>query len=835
MRAPRRLLWLIDSLTVGGAERLAATFARRHDAARFDLRVVCLKVIDGNPLARELEEAGVRVETLGARNLRDARAFRRLVRLIRDEGIDLIHAHLTYAEVWGRLAGWLTRRPAVSTVHVLRYTNPNDPAAGRDRAVEALAGFVRRRFGGAVVAVSEALRRKLIEGGLPRERVVTVRNGIELDGFRPAEGFPRAARRAEFGIPADAPVAVTLAVLREGKGHDLLVEAARRVLARMPEAHFLVVGGGPLENELRRRVEEEGLGGNVHLTGMRADAAEMLALADVFVLPSSQFDALPTAVMEASASGLPVVAVASGGAAELVVDGETGLIVPAADPEALAGAMFRLLSDPARARALGGRGRARAESEFGADVWVGRLQSLYESLSEGAEPRAASSGETSSEVSPPAAGRRAPRVAVVEFLGRGGMIHYAYQLCRGLAGAGVEAELITDRDYELEGLPHDFKVRRLFRLWNPRPEGGVAWSNSPAARAGRLARRALRAGAYYREWWRLVRLVRRERPDVVQFGEIRFATDLLPLLALRATGVRLADVCHNVAPFDVSAASEKITKESGFYRAVFRRVYSCFDAVFVHSEVNRREFVRLYGGAAGRVHVIPHGNEGMFTGGAGEAEGTLAREPGLTRGAPTALFFGTLTKYKGVEYLIDAFAEVRRRLPGARLVVAGFPNPDVDVAELRARVERLGLTDAVKFDLRYVPVEEVAGLFAASDVVVFPYLMIYQSGALQVAYSFAKPVVATDVGGLSEAVAHGETGLLVPPRDAAALGEAVAALLSDPARARAMGERGRELSETAYSWDGIAREVKSVYASLGRGGGGPARAGAVGEPGGGEL
>jgi glycosyltransferase involved in cell wall biosynthesis len=820
---------------VGGAERLAATFARRHDSARFDLRVVCLKVLDGNPLARELEEAGVRVETLGARNLRDARAFRRLVGLIRDEGIDVIHAHLTYAEVWGRLAGWLTRRPAVSTVHVLRYTNPNDPG-GRDRAVEALAGFIRRRFGGPVVAVSEALRRRLVEGGLPQGRVVTVRNGIELDGFRPAEEFPRAERRAEFGIPAHAPVAVTLAVLREGKGHDLLIEAARRVLARLPEAHFLLVGGGPLEGELRGRVEAEGLGGNVHLTGMRADAAEMLALADVFVLPSSQFDALPTAVMEASASGLPVVAVASGGAAELIVDQETGLIVPEPDAEALAGAMFDLLSDPARAREMGARGRAHAGEEFGADVWVGRLQSLYESLSEGASARGTPYEESSSEVSPSAAGRRAPRVAVVEFLGRGGMIHYAYQLCRGLAGAGAEVELITDRDYELEGLPHDFKVRRLFRLWNPRPEGGVAWSNSPAARARRLARRALRAAAYYREWWRLVRLVRRERPDVVQFGEIRFATDLLPLLALRATGVRLSDVCHNVAPFDVSAASEKITKESGFYRAVFRRVYSCFDAVFVHSEVNRREFVRLYGGAPGRVHVIPHGNEGMFVGGEvdGGEGGTLARELGLKGGAPTALFFGTLTKYKGVEYLIDAFAVVRRRLPDAQLVVAGFPNPDVDVGALRERAGRLGLTDAVKFYLRYVPVEEVAGLFAASDVVVFPYLMIYQSGALQVAYSFAKPVVATDVGGLSEAVVHGETGLLVPPRDAEALGEAVAALLSDPVRARAMGGRGRELSETEYSWDGIAREVKAVYASLCAGSVGAAEAAAVVGPGGGE-
>jgi glycosyltransferase involved in cell wall biosynthesis len=729
------------------------------------------------------------------------------VRFIREQEIDLIHAHLTYAEVWGRLAGWRTRRPVVSTVHVLSYTNPNDPGA-RDRVVERVAGFVRKRFGGPVVAVSEALRRRLVGRGLPPRRVVTVRNGVELSRFDLPPDFSRAALRAEFRIPADAPVAVTLAVLREGKGHDLLLEAARRVLARVPSAHFLIVGGGPLEGALRKRVEDAGLGGRVHLAGMREDVPAVLAAADVFVLPSSQFDALPTAVMEAMAARLPVVAVASGGASELVVHGETGLVVPKADGDALADSIVELLSDDERARRMGERGRERAEAEFSAEAWVGRLQRLYESLVDEREGRRRTSAA--------AVRGGAPRVAVVEFLGRGGMIHYAYQLSRALAAEGAEVELLTDQDYELEALPHNFAVRRLFRLWNPRPEGGVVWSNSVAARLKRLLRRGKRAALYYRDWWRLVRWVRRERPDVVQLGEIRFATDLLPLMALRASGARLADVCHNVAPFDTSADATKITKESRLHRAAFRRVYACFDAVFVHSEVNRREFQRLYGGSPRRLHVIPHGNEAIFldAGEKSNGPGALVEQLSLKPGAPTALFFGTLVKYKGVEYLIDAFAEVRRGLPDAQLVVAGFPNPEVDTDALRARVAESGAGEAVKFYFGYVPVGEVSGLFAASDVVVFPYLMIYQSGALQVAYSFAKAVVATDVGGLSEAVREGETGLLVPPRDVRALAAALVSLLGDRERARRMGERGRELSETEYSWEGIARRVLEVYARL---------------------
>lgn len=373
-----RLLWLIDSLAVGGAERLVASFARAVDTDRFDLSVVCLKEIDGNPLAGQLEAAGVRVTTLHARNLRDLPAFLRLRRLILDEQIDVIHAHLTYAEIWGRLAGALTGRPVISTIHVLSYVHAKDRSL-RDRAMDALVGLVRKRFGGPVISVSQALRGRLLERGLPAERAVTVHNGIEMQGFGPLQGTSRADRRAALGIPEDAPVAITVAVMREGKGHDYLIDAARKVLEQMPQAHFLVVGGGPLEEELRRKVQDEGLGKNVHLTGMRNDTRELLAIADVFILPSSHFDALPTAVIEAMAAGLPVVAFASGGVSEIVVDGRTGFIVPNTDAGALAEAVKGLLRDRAQARSMGKCGKERATAEFSAETWAAKLQEIYRS------------------------------------------------------------------------------------------------------------------------------------------------------------------------------------------------------------------------------------------------------------------------------------------------------------------------------------------------------------------------------------------------------------------------------------------------------------------------
>lgn len=409
-------------------------------------------------------------------------------------------------------------------------------------------------------------------------------------------------------------------------------------------------------------------------------------------------------------------------------------------------------------------------------------------------------------------------VYAIEFVGRGGMIHYTYQFCRALAAQGVGVKLITARDYELADLSPNFEVERIFRLWNPRPAGPVEWSNSFKSRWVRRLVRAKNGLLYYREWWRVIQYVRRRRPDIVQFGDIRFPTDLIPIALICLSGLRLTDICHNIAPFDYQSGSLSVIKTSPIYRLLYRWIYGCFVAVFVHSESNRREFLRMYGGHPDKVHVIPHGNEELFLETAARSmdSGALRRRLDLPVDAPVALFFGTVTKYKGLEYLIDAFAQVKQRLPAARLVIAGFPSWEVDIGRLYDRARQLKIFDSVVFHLQYIPNEEVAAFFTLADVAVFPYRMIYQSGALQVAYSFGKPVVATTVGDLSEVVKHGETGLLVPPCDAAALADALTALLGDQNLCRRMGRQARELSETHHSWEQVGHRVRQVYDNLRR-------------------
>jgi glycosyltransferase involved in cell wall biosynthesis len=552
-------------------------------------------------------------------------------------------------------------------------------------------------------------------------------------------------------------VVTTVSVLREGKGIEVLLDAIPAVLARHPEARFLIAGDGPLRESLEARSVDR-----VTWAGFRRDVPELLAASDLFVLPSLG-DAYPTVLMEAMAAGLPVVSTRVGGIPEIVDDGRTGRLVPPGDAAALASAISDLLDSREQREALGQAARVEAERRFSKEVWVARLKEIY---------------------------TPGVRVSVVEFAGRGGMIHYAWQLCRALAGTGADVTLVTSRHYELDALPHPFKLQKILRLWDPKPAG----ESDP-----RKLRRIGRAFLHYREWLRLAFHLRRERPDLVLLGDIRFPGDLAPILLLRLLGLRLADVCHNVAPYAAGGF-----RRSALDRFLYRRIYRCFERVFVHFEDNRRAFLADYGLPPERVVAIPHGNEAIFEELRDPAvdEAGLRRKLGLAPDEPVLLLLGTLSHYKGIDLLLEAFARVA---PRARLILAGFPAADFDLAAHQALARKLGIDERVLWVPRYVESEEVAAWMGLASVAVFPYREVFQSGALAIAQTFGVPVVATQVGAMPEAV--GGSGLLVPPGDPEALAAALLSVLEDPDLARRLGECAREDARERFAWERIGLTI----------------------------
>jgi glycosyltransferase involved in cell wall biosynthesis len=398
------------------------------------------------------------------------------------------------------------------------------------------------------------------------------------------------------------------------------------------------------------------------------------------------------------------------------------------------------------------------------------------------------------------------KIAYLEPSGKGGMIHYAFQLCRALAASGADVTLITERNYELAALDHPFTVETTIDLWDPKPPGRV--SMAPWAIAWRKLRRVTRAVRYYKEWLRQIRRVAELKPDVVLIGDIRFPFDLFPLMLLRRKARLFADICHNVHPFSGGGKSAGLFDRSRRQEFFYRRIYKLFDVVFVHFERNRQEFLQSFGVDPKRVSVIVHGNEEIFRElrTPGVDAPALRRRVGLPDNERVVLFFGTLSRYKGTDVLIESFARVHRET-GARLVLAGFPFHDFDVEAHRQLTRDAGIENAVTWVPEYIDSGDVAAWMELASVIVFPYRDIYQSGALHVAQTFGVPTVATAIGAMQDVLTDGVSGLLVPPNDAAALADALVRLLTDNALAERLGARFLEEAQGPFAWTTIARTM----------------------------
>jgi glycosyltransferase involved in cell wall biosynthesis len=394
------------------------------------------------------------------------------------------------------------------------------------------------------------------------------------------------------------------------------------------------------------------------------------------------------------------------------------------------------------------------------------------------------------------------KIAFLEMAGKGGMIHYAFQLCRALAETGAEITLITAKQYELAALPHPFRVEPILELWDPKPAGlqANAWWAVPFRRLRRV-QRALR---HYTEWLRAIRRIRALQPDLVLLGDIRFPSDLFPLLLLRRATPRLAGICHNVHPFSAGGFTR-----SRLRRFFYRRIYRLFDRVFVHYERNRREFTSVFGMRDERVGVIVHGNEEIFhdlrTPGLDGA--ALRLRLGIPPDQPVVLFFGTLSNYKGTDVLLHAFPRIHART-GARLVLAGFPFQDFDLAAHR-KLAASGVT----WVPQYIDSGEVAAWMELASVIVFPYRDLSQSGALHVAQTFGVPIVASAIGAMQDVIRHEVSGLLTPPEDPDALADAIIRLLEDRDLAARVGQRAAEDARGPFSWREIARTIHGTLIS----------------------
>ena len=368
-----RPLVLLSGLAAGGAERVAVSLVCRLAERGHSVGLCTLTSrIDDEQFARELRHAGVVRHDLGARRLAEPRACVAYLRFLQRAGFNVVHAHGQDAWILASLVRRVTPIPLALTRHVL-----DEPADTWRQSLRRQCALASARHGDALVAPSSATAERLAElAGICSSRIHVIPNGVDLDRFdlRNASTV-RADVRRTLGLTEHDQMVLVPAVLRPGKGHDVLLDALPLIQAACPRVNIVFAGGGERETELRERTR----GSVVTLLGHRTDVPELLAGCDLVVLPSLA-EALPTALIEAGAARRPVVATRVGGTAEIVEHGVTGLLVPPGDSHVLASAVITVLSDPAKAHAFGDAGRTAVHYRYSLDAHVDRTLELWSRL-----------------------------------------------------------------------------------------------------------------------------------------------------------------------------------------------------------------------------------------------------------------------------------------------------------------------------------------------------------------------------------------------------------------------------------------------------------------------
>jgi glycosyltransferase involved in cell wall biosynthesis len=363
-----RVVHVINSLGLGGAERFAHDLITKLDSSLFQVHVVCL--YRAGVLAESLQALGVPVQVLELERQVRPKNWLVVYQVLKRLAPNLVHAHLPescwYALPSARLAGVPVRIGHLQNVHA--YWRLKLRLFDRTTSI----------FANKALACSEAVRH-FYENEIyyPAAKLEVIYNSVNIDRFQDLPG--RCEARDLLGLPQDASILICIASLEEQKGHRYLIQAMPRVQAAFPQAQLLLVGDGSLRQTLQKYVADKGLGPTVHFMGRRNDIPTLLAAGDLFVLPSL-WEGLGLVLAEAGATGLPAVATHVDGIPEIIRDGVTGLLVPPANSELLAEAIIAVLHDRPRRLKMGKQARALVKEQFSMNKVADRMEGLYLSL-----------------------------------------------------------------------------------------------------------------------------------------------------------------------------------------------------------------------------------------------------------------------------------------------------------------------------------------------------------------------------------------------------------------------------------------------------------------------
>ncbi len=371
------ILILENYFSMGGLEKKLYDFVARIDRDHFRVVVCCLK--EGGHFKDAFIDLGVPFYEGLLKSKYDIFAYQRLLRILKTESIDLVY---TLPHPNSMIFSAMARRTNRVKATVVSVHGTGGPMGGR-----MVRGYLRPIFSGIdrFIAVANEHKRYLMDvEGLDESKIVVIHNGVDVERYHP--GAPDATLKDVFGIDENERVVVTVASLNPYKGIDVFLRGAAEVLRSAPDTRFIIVGDGPERPSLESFAADLGIAERVTFTGIRSDVDAILRLGCVFVLPS-RTEAFPNVILEAMATGLPVVSTDVGSVGELVFDDETGIKIPVDDASALSGAVGDLLADQEKAERWGTNGRRMVEEKFRIEGMCDKREHLFGDLLCGDERR----------------------------------------------------------------------------------------------------------------------------------------------------------------------------------------------------------------------------------------------------------------------------------------------------------------------------------------------------------------------------------------------------------------------------------------------------------------
>jgi glycosyltransferase involved in cell wall biosynthesis len=372
MKRPLRVMMMMSGVAMGGAERNIVSVLPYIKKEGVEVLLCTLNKRRDSPLVNDLIRSGIERVDLHAHRMVDFRSISDFLGLIRKREIDIVHAEDQDTIIYGGLARTLLGVPVLMTRHVME-----EPATSWKSSMRARLVLFSARYGvDKVIAVSEVVRKHFSkQAKIPLDKICTIYNGIEQDRFDINEH--RDTLRLNLGWDINKPIAVFISVLRPGKGFDILFKAIPKITSILPDFQVKIIGAGELDEELR--LQAAPLGKAVEFLGQRMDIPQLINASDLLI-QASWSEALPTVLIEAGASAIPVVATDVGGTAEIVHDGKSGYLIGAGNVDGLADRVVKIFASPETMIQMGKYARDYVSKTFSLEKQSRETVDLYEDI-----------------------------------------------------------------------------------------------------------------------------------------------------------------------------------------------------------------------------------------------------------------------------------------------------------------------------------------------------------------------------------------------------------------------------------------------------------------------